>query len=104
MDGGSCESTAYNAWGLRAGAMCLALGNYHNCGPNQAIHPEFVDWNDFEGLVAIMLECARGFDISAGVGNTRQRLKHLYDRESSRLAASARRLAKTRTQKRGSTR
>lgn len=104
MDGGSCESTAYNAWGLRAGAVCLALGNYHNCGPNQTIAPEFVDWDDFEGLVAIMLECARGFDISSGVVNTRARLKHVYDRESKLLSASARRLTRSSTIKRGSTR
>jgi endoglucanase len=104
MDGGSCESTAYNAWGLRAGAMCLALGNYHNCGPRQTIAPEFVDWDDFEGLVAIMLECARGFDISIGVGNTRARLKHLYDRESERLTASARRLVRPIPEKRGKSR
>lgn len=94
MDGGSCESTAYQAFGLRAGALCLALGNYHNCGKGHTIAPEFVDWNDFEGLVALMLECARDFDISRGTGNTLRRLQHLYARESARLAASARRLAR----------
>ncbi|MDZ4772106.1 MAG: hypothetical protein SGI72_03130 [Planctomycetota bacterium] len=99
MDGGSCESTAYNAFGIRAGAMCLALGNYHNCGPKQAIQPEFVDWNDFEGLLAIMIECARGFDISTNVVNTRARLVKTFERESDRLITSAKRMSRTRTQK-----
>jgi endoglucanase len=104
MDGGSCESTAYNAWGVRAGAMCLALGNYHNCGPQQAIAPEFVDWNDFEGLVAILFECARAFDISSGAVNTRARLEHQYAREARRLTVSAARMARTITQERGRSR
>lgn len=30
MDGGTCESTAYIAYGYQAGGICVALGNYHN--------------------------------------------------------------------------
>src|SRR5690606_25777028 len=30
MDGGTCESTAYQLYGYRCAAMCLPLGNYHN--------------------------------------------------------------------------
>ncbi|MBL8859027.1 MAG: hypothetical protein JNL28_11010 [Planctomycetes bacterium] len=92
MDGGSCESTAYNAFGIQAGAMCLALGNYHNCGPGETIAPEFVDWNDFEGLVAIMIECSESFDAAQITLNTRMRLKQIYDREYKRLTVSGRRL------------
>jgi endoglucanase len=95
MDGGSCESTAYNAWGLRAGAMCLALGNYHNCGADGSIQPEFVDWNDFEGLVALMLESARGFGAESDGTKMRDRLKRTYEREYKRLAQSAQRLRDT---------
>ena len=92
MDGGSCESTAYNAWGIRAGAMCLALGNYHNCGADGSIQPEFVDWNDFEGLVALMLESSRGFADEPLAGKTRVRLKRTYEHEYKRLATSASRM------------
>lgn len=92
MDGGSCESTAYNAWGIRAGALCLALGNYHNCGPGGRIAPEFVDWNDFEGLVALLVECARSSASGAPAVKMRARLKRSWGREYKRLVASAERL------------
>ncbi len=99
MDGGSCESTAYNAWGVPAGGACLALGNYHNAGDGR-IAPEFVDWNDLEGLVALLVETARGFDAEAGRGvssaaGIRARLLRSWSRESERLAVSARRIAAT---------
>lgn len=107
MDGGSCESTAYQAFGLRAGAMCLALGNYHNCGPAETIAPEYVDWRDFEGLVGILLECAQSFDISCSAGNTRRRLEQLHARDAGLLAASAdrlRRKSRVRTKTKGAAR
>jgi endoglucanase len=94
MDGGSCESTAYNLWGVRAGALCLALGNYHNCGPNDRIAPEFVDWDDFEGLVALMTEAATSWNGGAGDAQAkmRSRLDRIWQREYNRLAASSRRI------------
>lgn len=95
MDGGSCESTAYNAWGIRAGGMCLALGNYHNCGTDGSIQPEFVDWNDFEGLVAVMLEASRGFTDEPATSKTRVRLMRAYEHEYKRLATSASRMKST---------
>jgi endoglucanase len=88
MDGGRCESTAYNANGVRAGALCLALANYHNRGPRATIAAERVDWNDLEGLVALMLEAARGF----GARRTyplRQRLATLWRAGRARLARTA---------------
>jgi putative aminopeptidase FrvX len=98
MDGGSCESTAYNLWGVRAGAMCLALGNYHNCKPVRegrdggTIAPEFVDWNDFEGLIALMVQTARSFGDGDAASKMRARLQLTYEREYKRLADSARRI------------
>jgi hypothetical protein len=35
MPGGTCEATAYQLYGFRSAALCVALGNYHNCGPGQ---------------------------------------------------------------------
>lgn len=93
MDGGSCESTAYNHHGVRAGAMCLALGNYHNCAPQHAIGPEFVDWDDFEGLVAVMVETTRDFGRGGAAARMQARLDRIWDRESGRLHASSARLA-----------
>lgn len=97
MDGGSCESTAYNAWGVPAGGACLALGNYHNQGADGRIAPEYVDWNDLEGLVALLVEMARDFEAPTDVssnsnGGIRARLLHNWKREGGRLNASSQRL------------
>lgn len=53
MSGGSCEATAFRLYGVRCGALCVALGNYHNCGPEERIEPEFVSVEDVRGLVAL---------------------------------------------------
>lgn len=91
MDGGSCESTAYNAYGVEAGALCLALGNYHNCGPKDRIAPEFVDWNDHESLIALLIAVAKTWD-EPRERRILARLQRIWSGEHARLAASARRL------------
>jgi endoglucanase len=55
MSGGTCEATAYQLYGYRCAAMCVALGNYHNCGPETTIAPEFVSIADVEGLVRLLV-------------------------------------------------
>ena len=59
MSGGTCEATAFRLYGVRCGALCVALGNYHNCGPDQRIEAEYVSQSDFEGLVALCVQVAR---------------------------------------------
>ena len=78
MSGGTCEATAYALDGYRCGALCIALGNYHNCGPETRIASEFVSLSDVEGLVALCTALARR---TAGQPNASEVLK-------SRLAAS----------------
>jgi len=56
MPGGTCEATAYQLCGFRSAALCVALGNYHNCGPNNRIAPEYVSFADVQGLARL---CAR---------------------------------------------
>ena len=58
MSGGSCEATAFRLYGVRCGALCVALGNYHNCGPDERIEPEFVSVEDVRSLVALCSELA----------------------------------------------
>ncbi|HEV7866799.1 MAG TPA: M20/M25/M40 family metallo-hydrolase [Chthoniobacteraceae bacterium] len=58
MSGGTCEATAYQLYGYRSAALCVALGNYHNCGPDTQIASEFVSIDDVEGLVKLMLFAA----------------------------------------------
>jgi len=54
MSGGTCEATAYQLYGYRCAALCVALGNYHNCGPETTIAPEFVALSDVAGMVTLM--------------------------------------------------
>ena len=55
MDGGTCESTAYQQYGYRCAALCLPLGNYHNMSdrrPN-AVAAESIRLSDLVGLVRL---------------------------------------------------
>jgi endoglucanase len=56
MPGGTCEATAYQLCGFRSAALCVALGNYHNCAGNNEIGAEYVSFQDVQGLVRL---CAR---------------------------------------------
>jgi endoglucanase len=51
MDGGTCESTAYQLYGYRCAAMCLPLGNYHNMSARGTIAAESIRLSDLVGLV-----------------------------------------------------
>ena len=58
MSGGTCEATAYQLYGYRTSALCVALGNYHNWGPDLTIAPEFVALDDVEGMVQLMVRAS----------------------------------------------
>jgi len=58
MPGGSCEATAYQLAGYRSAGLCVALGNYHNCGPENRIAPEYVSFSDVHGLVSLCASIA----------------------------------------------
>jgi putative aminopeptidase FrvX len=70
MAGGSCEATAFGAYGYRATGLCLALGNYHNmadidgvkAGGPAVLAPEVISLADFDGLAALMVAVAGGID------------------------------------------
>jgi len=51
MDGGTCESTAYQLFGHRCAGMCLPLGNYHNMSERGRIAVETIRLSDLVGLV-----------------------------------------------------
>ncbi len=60
MPGGTCEGTAFQAYGVRAGALCIALGNYHNCAPDgPRVEAEHVSISDLTGLVALCAAVAQ---------------------------------------------
>lgn len=71
MAGGSCEATAFVAYGYRATGLCLPLGNYHNMGNLDQVEqgkgmatplPEIVSIADFHGLVDLLLVAADSVD------------------------------------------
>jgi hypothetical protein len=59
MDGGTCEAAAYCGFGYEASGICIALGNYHNMDRTRGkIASEFVDLNDWDGMVRWFVELA----------------------------------------------
>ncbi len=59
MQGGTCEATAYALYGYRTAALCVALGNYHNCGPRDQIAPEYVSAEDAADMARICIAAAK---------------------------------------------
>lgn len=59
MSGGTCEGTAYQEFGFQTAALCVALGNYHNCGPSNRISAEYVNVDDALGMIRLLTEAAR---------------------------------------------
>lgn len=58
MSGGTCEATAYQEFGYQSAAVCVALGNYHNCGARNRIRAEYVSLRDVEGMVGLLVAAA----------------------------------------------
>lgn len=58
MSGGTCEATAFQLFGYRSAGLCVALGNYHNCGPDSQIMAEFVALDDVAAMVRLCVEIA----------------------------------------------
>ena len=86
MAGGSCEGTAFGAYGYTATGLCLALGNYHNMFDIDGVQsdevaavvaPEEIALADYDGLVDLILCAAR--DIDASTDTIRDRLSQNYE-------------------------
>ncbi len=58
MSGGTCEATAYQEYGYQTAAVCVALGNYHNCGPGNRLRAEYVSVSDAVGMAQLLTEAA----------------------------------------------
>lgn len=88
MAGGSCEATAFVAYGYAAAGLCLPLGNYHNMGNLDQVEqgngeavpkPEVVSIDDYHGLVDLLLVAAEGVDGDSGL---RERIERRFESES----------------------
>jgi endoglucanase len=85
MAGGSCEATAFGAYGYRAAGLCLPLGNYHNMGNLDEVERgsgpavpelEVVSLADVHGLVDLLLVACMAVD---GEDVLQARLDDLYE-------------------------
>ncbi len=60
LDRGTCEATALQAFGIRSAGISVPLGNYHNCGPNNRIEPEFVHLTDVKNTLRLLVATITG--------------------------------------------
>ena len=54
LDGGACEATALNLYGIPAAGISVILGNYHNCPPKKGIKEENIALSDAKDLVKLI--------------------------------------------------
>ena len=89
MDGGTCESTAFQLHGFRCAGMCLPLGNYHNMGERGRIAVETIRLSDLVGLVRFfegMVRRDRDAPRRGGADPLRKRLDRTLSRGRAGLA------------------
>lgn len=63
MQGGSCEATAFQVYGYRAAALCVAIGNYHNQGEGDKVDAEYVSVDDTLGMALLCSALAQASDL-----------------------------------------
>ena len=64
MDGGTCETSIYQAFRHVAAGACVALGNYHNRDFGRGrIAAEYVSLSDLTALVRLFVEMVKRSDI-----------------------------------------
>lgn len=71
LDGGACEATAMNVYGIPAAGISVILGNYHNCPPDQGIAVEYISLKDAKNLVKLITATA----LRMSTGRSRQSAK-----------------------------
>lgn len=88
MGGGTCEATAYQEFGYTSAAVCVALGNYHNCGPARRIASEFVSVQDAGAMVDLLAAAAQAMPRYAELTSKLPgRLAKLLEEARKRLAS-----------------
>ena len=90
MSGGTCEATAYQEFGFETAAVCVALGNYHNCGERNRIAAEFVSVTDALSMVELLAGAAVQMPNYAQlIGKLPQRLKTMLREAQPKLRKTA---------------
>ncbi len=85
LTGGTCEATAYLAFGYEAGGVAVPLVNYHNGWGADAVAPEKVRLSDIEGGTKLLVEAAKLFSAKILRGTLRARLEKRHDSEKRAL-------------------
>jgi endoglucanase len=90
MSGGTCEATAYQEFGYQTAAVCVALGNYHNCAERNRIAAEFVSVADALSMVELLSTAAKEMpEYSRLIGKLPRRLKEMLRDAKPRLRKTA---------------
>jgi endoglucanase len=81
MPGGTCEASVFRAAGYRAAGLCIPLGNYHNRdAKRKRIAAEYIDRNDWLGLVRLIAAAAVSSPGSATTGPLAGRFRQWLNR------------------------
>ena len=90
MSGGTCEATAYQEFGFQTAAVCVALGNYHNCAEGKRIREEFVSLADALSMVELLAAAARQMPkLPTLIGKLPKRLQTMLREAQPRLLKTA---------------
>jgi putative aminopeptidase FrvX len=90
MSGGTCEATAYQEFGFQTAAVCVALGNYHNCAEGKRIRAEFVSVADALGMVELLATAAKQMpQLPRLIGKLPRRLQTMLREAQPRLLKTA---------------
>lgn len=94
LDGGACEATALNLYGIPAAGISIILGNYHNCPEKSGIAEEFVSLEDAKNLVRLITATTIRMADQAKGGSSKAKLrkrleKRLRDHRKFERAARA---------------
>jgi putative aminopeptidase FrvX len=80
MVGGTCEASAFQAYGHIAACVCLALGNYHNMNDATGkIDSEVISMSDYDGLVKLLVEVALRIDKPGAAPSLKDRLEKMFE-------------------------
>jgi endoglucanase len=92
MSGGTCEATAYQEFGFQTAAVCVALGNYHNCAEGKRIRAEFVSLADALSMVELLAAAAKQMSQLPGlIGKLPRRLQAMLREARPKLLKTAER-------------
>jgi len=90
MSGGTCEATAYQEFGFQTAAVCVALGNYHNCAEGKRIKAEFVSLADALSMVELLATAAKQMpQLPKLIGKLPKRLQTMLREARPRLLKTA---------------